>query len=99
MIETSLTEAEASRYLTAAGLPTQAQTLRAWRYRGRGPAYLHPEGKIRYRESDLNAFLENSRVVPQRQALPKGKQNAIPTPCKKKTPKLLKDSAHALAKR
>jgi hypothetical protein len=40
------------------------QTLRAWRHRGVGPAYLKVSGKIRYRVSDIETFIEKSRVVP-----------------------------------
>jgi predicted site-specific integrase-resolvase len=64
MIEPIITETEAVNYLAKAGLEVQLQTMRAWRHRGKGPAYLKPAGKIRYRTSDLDLFVETSRVVP-----------------------------------
>lgn len=64
MVENSITESQAAKYLTDAGVQIQPQTLRAWRHRGKGPAYLRPGGQIRYRTSDLDAFVEASRVVP-----------------------------------
>ncbi len=54
-----LTETEAAEYLDA-----KPQTLRVWRHRGRGPAFLKPVGKIKYRLDDLDKFLAESRVVP-----------------------------------
>jgi hypothetical protein len=64
MVEPSINETQAAKYLTDAGIPIQPQTLRAWRHRGKGPAYLHPGGQVSYRISDLDAFIEASRVVP-----------------------------------
>jgi hypothetical protein len=54
-----LTEREA-----AAKLYAKTGTLTKWRTRGRGPAYLKLSGKIRYKLSDLEAYIEASRVVP-----------------------------------
>jgi len=54
-----ITEAEAAARLTA-----KVQTLRAWRHRQTGPPYLKLSGKIRYRVSDIDEFIETSRVVP-----------------------------------
>lgn len=54
-----LTEAE-----TAERLVAKKETLTKWRHRGRGPAFLKLSGKIRYRLSDIEAFIEASRHVP-----------------------------------
>lgn len=64
MIESGITETEAAKYLTDRGFQIKPQTLRAWRFRGKGPAYLRPGGRIRYRTSDLDLFVEDSRIVP-----------------------------------
>jgi len=39
-------------------------TLRQWRYRGRGPAFVRVGGKVRYRRGDLDAWVERNRVDP-----------------------------------
>jgi hypothetical protein len=54
-----LTEREAADRLYA-----KPPTLTKWRARGRGPAYLKLSGKIRYRLSDIEKFIESSRVDP-----------------------------------
>ena len=56
---TLLTEPEVAERLI-----TKPQTLQKWRCRGRGPAFLKLSGKIRYRSDDIDAFIEQSRVVP-----------------------------------
>ncbi len=56
-----LTEAEA-----AARLYAKPCTLNKWRTRRKGPAYLRLGGKVRYRLSDIEAFIEASRVEPGR---------------------------------
>lgn len=53
-----LTPSEASEYLSVS-----PDTLRFWRYEGRGPAYCRLGGKlIRYRKSALDAYLTASVV-------------------------------------
>lgn len=53
-----LNEKQAASYL---GL--SVSTLQAWRWRGRGPAYLKLGGRtIRYRMADLDSFLAGCRV-------------------------------------
>jgi Helix-turn-helix domain len=42
-------------------------TLKKWRVRGRGPAYIKLGGKIRYKLADLLAFIEKGRVDPEAQ--------------------------------
>ena len=48
-----LCEADAANFVGA-----KASTLRAWRVKGRGPRYYKIGGKIFYRESDLEAWIE-----------------------------------------
>jgi len=36
------------------------KTLRNWRLSGKGPPYLKLGGAVRYRESDLDAFLDKA---------------------------------------
>ena len=43
----------------AAILGIKSTTLEAWRCRGGGPAFLKMGGAVRYRESDLQAFIES----------------------------------------
>ena len=38
---------------------SKPSTLRAWRVRGRGPRYYKIGGKVFYRESDLDAWIES----------------------------------------
>ena len=40
------------------------QTLRRWRHKGRGPAYVKLGSKILYPGAALNAFLESRLVQP-----------------------------------
>jgi len=40
-------------------LGVKETTLEAWRCRGGGPAFLKLGGAVRYRESDLEAFMES----------------------------------------
>jgi hypothetical protein len=54
-----LSEIEAAEYLGA-----KPQTLRTWRFRGVGPAFLKLMGKIKYQLPDLDAFIQKSRVEP-----------------------------------
>ena len=58
-INTLLTEKEAATLLLA-----QPCTLTKWRHRGRGPIFLKLSGKVRYKLTDIEAFIEKSRVVP-----------------------------------
>jgi hypothetical protein len=66
MIEPALSESAAVEYLASKGYDLKQQTLRAWRHRGKGPAYIKPRGtgKVRYQIVDLDAFIEAGRVVP-----------------------------------
>lgn len=61
--QTILSEDEAAQKCVV-----QKQTMRSWRSRGRGPAYLKLAGRIRYRLADIEAFIESCRVVPGRKA-------------------------------
>ena len=49
----------AARYLGVA-----YQTLNLWRVEGRGPAYLWLGHLVRYRQNDLDAWLESRREEP-----------------------------------
>ena len=55
-----LTESEA-----AARLGLKVATLRAWRQKGRGPAYVRLGRAVRYLTTDINDFLHSNRHVPQ----------------------------------
>ena len=54
-----LTETEA-----AARLGLKVATLRAWRHRGRGPAYVRLGRAIRYLAIDVDEFLKSNRYRP-----------------------------------
>jgi predicted site-specific integrase-resolvase len=46
----------------------ERQTLAKWRQRGLGPAFYRYGGKIRYRVSDIIAWLESRRVEPTKRS-------------------------------
>lgn len=46
-------------------LKRPAGTLSQWRYLGRGPAYIRVGREVRYRKSDLDAWLEANRIEPE----------------------------------
>lgn len=52
------TETEAANYL---GM--KQKTLQQWRFYGRGPTYLKLGRSVRYLQSDLDHFLEQSRIA------------------------------------
>lgn len=54
-----LSETPAADYLDASPL-----TLRDWRKRGRGPAFVKIGRNVRYRREDLDAYIEARRVDP-----------------------------------
>lgn len=39
----------------------KVQTLRSWRYRGKGPAYVKMSAMVRYRATDIEAYIERCR--------------------------------------
>jgi predicted site-specific integrase-resolvase len=49
----------------ASELGVTCATLKAWRHRGRGPAFVRVGRAVRYRPEDLAAFLARHRVGPQ----------------------------------
>lgn len=57
----TVTEHDASAYLAL-----RDSTLRAWRQRGQGPAFVKLGRAVRYRVSDLDQYLESARVTPGR---------------------------------
>ena len=54
-----LTEADA-----ASRLGLKVATLRAWRHRGRGPAFVRLGRAVRYLSNDLDEFLRANRHAP-----------------------------------
>ena len=56
-----LTQEETANWL---GIATE--TLRTWRQRKQGPAYVKVGGSTRYRTDDVKAYLEANRVDPAR---------------------------------
>jgi len=55
-----LMEVHAAKFLNLS-----VRTLQAWRLRGDGPAYVRAGRAIRYRRSDLVAWIDASTVVQQ----------------------------------
>ena len=60
-----LNERDTGVYLGGENDPVKAATLRRWRCAGSGPAYHKISGLIRYRVSDLDIYLDKSRVGPE----------------------------------
>ena len=58
---TSLTEKQVGQLLQM-----KVSTLRAWRLSGKGPNFLRYGSAVRYLRSDVDRFIENSRVAPAR---------------------------------
>lgn len=54
-----------SEEAVATRLGWSIETLRRYRWRGEGPAYLKYGRCIRYRPSDVDAWLDSQRVDPQ----------------------------------
>lgn len=50
-------------YEVALRLRIHPDTLRAWRYAGRGPAYVRIEGQVMYMDKDVNEYIEAQRVA------------------------------------
>lgn len=40
------------------------RTLEQWRHLGKGPAYLKVGRQVRYRQSDLDVWLQDRRIQP-----------------------------------
>ena len=55
-----------TREEAAARLSLRPQTLAAWSSQSRGPRYMKLGKSVRYRQSDLDAFMEESYVSPER---------------------------------
>jgi excisionase family DNA binding protein len=58
--DTLLTADEAAEYLRLS-----RKQLQQWRYFGRGPTYVKVGRGVRYRRSDLDAWLDAHAVVPE----------------------------------
>jgi excisionase family DNA binding protein len=56
-IQETLNSVEAAKYLSLS-----RQTLANWRHNGKGPDYVRLGRAIRYRNCDLNEFIEKNRV-------------------------------------
>ena len=50
-------EEEAAQYLRM-----KSSTLRQWRYKSQGPAYYKFGSRVCYRVSDIESFMERSRI-------------------------------------
>ena len=55
-----LNEVDAGRYLGGDGDPIQPRTLQRWRQEGKGPAFLKIGYVVRYRQQDLDEFLNQN---------------------------------------
>lgn len=52
------------KYETARLLGVAPRTLEQWRAHDRGPKFVRVEGQVRYRKSDLEAYLAAQTVAP-----------------------------------
>ncbi len=59
LAESFLAEEQAAEILQA-----KKQTLRAWRHRNKGPAFYKVNGRVLYKREDVEAWIEQCRVVP-----------------------------------
>jgi hypothetical protein len=66
---TGNSQAQSAEFLTerevAGTLRVSQRTLQWWRTNGAGPAFLKLEGVVRYRSSDLEAFITAGRSAPE----------------------------------
>jgi len=53
-------EEAAGRYIGGANSPVSARTLQRWRLEGIGPVFVKLGRLVRYRQSDLEHFLDES---------------------------------------
>jgi excisionase family DNA binding protein len=58
-----LTESQA-----AARLGLKVATLRAWRHKGKGPAYVRLGRAVRYLMTDVDDFIQSNRQIPRQGA-------------------------------
>ena len=58
-----LTETEAAEYLASVGISSSVLTLQTLRCRGRGPRFARVGRKVRYKTSDLEAWIADRTVV------------------------------------
>jgi hypothetical protein len=55
---------ESAKYLTEEkNFPVETATMYQWRSQGRGPRYMKLNGRIFYRESDLDSFVDSAVMV------------------------------------
>jgi predicted DNA-binding transcriptional regulator AlpA len=55
---TILNEKDAGKFLGGSSSPVSVRTLQRWRLEGTGPRHLKLNRLVRYRESDLETFME-----------------------------------------
>jgi hypothetical protein len=53
---------------TAEYIDKPPKTLAQWRYLGKGPRYIRCGNTIRYRKTDVDAWLDENTVEPKRSA-------------------------------
>ena len=53
-------------YKAAGKLGVAVQTMRNWRFEGRGPAYLKLGRSVRYQLADIEAYKRKKRVDPEK---------------------------------
>ena len=46
-------------------LSMSIQTLRNWRFQGKGPAYTKAGRAVRYRHDDIVSFMEERKITPR----------------------------------
>jgi hypothetical protein len=77
--ETALYDEEgAAKYIGGADSPVSTRTMQRWRLEGVGPTYVKLGRLVRYRQSDLDAFLEKSMCTSTSMRAPTRQDNALP---------------------
>jgi excisionase family DNA binding protein len=61
---TAVVAALLTEQIAAELLHLKKQTLRAWRVRRKGPPFYKLNGRILYKREDLEAWIEQCRIVP-----------------------------------
>ena len=60
----NLCEKETAKFLGVA-----VQTLRNWRHLRKGPPYVKLGRAVRYRDNDLNVYIEKNRINPEKEGI------------------------------
>ncbi len=75
--ETALYDEEgAAKYIGGANSPISTRTMQRWRLEGAGPTYVKLGRLVRYRQSDLDAFLEQGMCTSTSMRAPAYQDNA-----------------------